>query len=66
MSYLQWYNPGMQKFDYQVRIIGSSEENLMRDTLNQVGTSGFRCVHFQLNPNGDSWTFIFERSQELR
>jgi hypothetical protein len=38
----------------------------MRDTLNQVGTSGFRCVHFQLNPNGDSWTFIFERSQELR
>jgi hypothetical protein len=66
MSYRQWYNPGMQKFDYQVKIIGSSEENQMRDTLNQVGISGFRCVHFQLNPNGDSWTFIFERSQELR
>ena len=51
----------MEKFHYLVKFVGSSTEQGLQAALNDAAGIGFRCVHFQLDANGNSWTLFFEK-----
>jgi hypothetical protein len=52
----------MEKFNYLVKFVGSSTEQGLQAALNEAAGTGFRCVHFQLDANGASWTLFFEKA----
>jgi hypothetical protein len=49
----------MKKHTYRVEFLASSEPKALQELLNTVAAVGYRCVHFQPNPNG-TWILIFE------
>jgi hypothetical protein len=47
------------RYTYRVALERGGSPSALQDTINACASEGFRCVHFQLNPDG-SWTLIFE------
>ena len=47
------------RYTYRVVRERDSTPVALQNTLNECAGEGYRCVHYQLNPD-DSWTFVFE------